>query len=62
MNPSILRTQYAYALLSEKDAARADAYLAQFEKAVKHRPYPGEIESERELIALAKEKGAPHNG
>ena len=61
-NPSILRTQYAYALLAEKDAARADAYLAQFERAVKHHPYPGEIESERELIALAKEKGAPHNG
>ena len=55
MNPSILRTQYAYALL-------AGAYLAQFEGAVKHHPYPGEIESERELIALAKEKGAPHNG
>ena len=31
MTPSILRTQYACALL-------ADAYLAQFERAVKHHP------------------------
>ena len=62
INPSVLRTGYACALLADKDSAKADAYLARFEDVAKRYPYAGEIEGERELIALAKEKGAQMNG
>lgn len=57
-NPSVLRTEYAYALLAEKDSARADAWLARFERAAGYHSYPGEIEGERELLALARKKNA----
>ena len=53
-NPSVIRTQYAYALLCEKDNAKAEKHLAEFEKAAKKHPYPGDIESERELIEEAR--------
>lgn len=51
-NPSILRTEYAYACLFEKDADKAVKLLADFEKIASTYPYPCEIASERELIAL----------
>lgn len=54
--PSVLRTQYAYALLAEKDPAKAENILAQFEKCAKTYPYPHEVDAERELMAFAKEK------
>ena len=54
--PSVLRTEYAYALLGEKDAEKAEAVLKRFEKAAGTYPYPGEIQGERELIGLAAEK------
>ena len=57
-HPSILRTQYAEALLRRHDAALADESMAAFEEAAKDYPYPQEIENERELIALAKEAAA----
>jgi len=53
-NPSILRTQYAHALLCEKDEEKARKYLSDFEKLAKRYPYKGDIESERELIAEAQ--------
>ena len=53
-NPSIMRTQYAHALICQKDAAKAEKYLADFEKTAKRYPYAGDIESERELIEEAK--------
>ena len=62
INPSVLRTGYACALLADKDSAKAAAYLARFEDVAKRYPHAGEIEGERELIALAKEKGAQSNG
>ena len=49
--PSIIRTEYAYALLAEKDEEKAKKILNQFEKNAKTYPYPREIEGERELIA-----------
>ena len=49
-NPSTLRTQYAIALLQEKDAAKAEKHLADFEKAAKNYPNPQDIAGERELI------------
>lgn len=54
-NPSILRTQYALALLKDKDEAKAARILAQFDKAWAHFPYPQEKEPEKQLIALLQE-------
>ncbi len=56
LNPSVYRVQYATALLVNKDEKKANEYLALFEKCAKKYPYPQEIETERKLIALAKEK------
>lgn len=53
-NLSVLRTEYAYALLAEKDGKKAGRIKAQFEKHAAAYPYPGEVESERELIQIAK--------
>ena len=49
--PSILRTQYALALLKDQDSSNAAKHLASFEAAAKKYPYPQDVESERELIA-----------
>ena len=54
--PSILRTQYAIALLHENDKAKAETIKAQFEKRAKTYPYPHEIDSERDLMKLAENK------
>ena len=54
--PSILRTQYAIALLYENDKAKAETIKAQFEKRAKTYPYPHEIDSERDLMKLAENK------
>ena len=54
--PTILRTQYAYALLSEKNTAKAEQYKSAFEKIAKTYPSPGDIISERELMAYAEHK------
>ena len=53
--PSILRTEYAYALLSQKDSLKADKIKAAFEKIAASYPYPQEIGSERELMAFAEQ-------
>lgn len=52
--PSVLRTQYALALLWEKDVSRAETIKRDFEKAVKSYPYPHEIEAERDLMLIAE--------
>lgn len=52
--PSVIRTRYAYALLADRDTAQAEAYRAQFEKVAKSYPCPTDVESERELMALAE--------
>ncbi len=54
--PSVLRTQYACALLSDREPEKAAEFRRQFEKAAVVYPFPQEIESERALIALADEK------
>ncbi len=54
--PAVLRTDYAYALLVEKDAAKAQKLHAAFEKATARHPYAGEVAGERELMALIAEK------
>lgn len=51
-HPSIIRSEYAFALLVEKDEKKAEKLLAKFEKVAKTYPYAQDIESERELINL----------
>ena len=54
--PSVLRTEYVYALLSEKNEEKAREIEERFEKSAGSYPYPNEIEAERELLAIAKER------
>lgn len=55
--PSVLRTQYVYALLGEKDDKNASEFKKQFEKCARTYPYESDIESERELIETAENIG-----
>ena len=48
--PSILRTQYAYALLAENNEKKAEDIRRKFEKIAMNYPHPSEITSERELM------------
>ena len=52
--PSVIRTEYAYATLRDKDEKKADKYLKEFDKVSKNFPYASVIESEREKIEYAK--------
>ncbi len=54
--PSILRTQYAYALLAENDQAKAAKIKTTFDKISKKYPHPAEIIAECELMELAASK------
>ena len=54
-NPSVLRTEYVYALLAGKNEDKALDLAKQFEKSSKSYPYPNEIEAERELMEIANE-------
>ena len=54
--PSVLRTEYALALLAEKDPAKAEKILKEFDRYAARYPYPSEIAAERELIQLAAER------
>jgi len=51
--PSVIRTEYVYALLVEKDAAKAEEIRGRFEKDTRRYPYPTEVEAERELMEYA---------
>lgn len=52
--PSVIRTEYLYALLSEKNMKKAEKLKAQFEKCAKSYPYQSDIQSERELIEIGE--------
>lgn len=54
--PSVLRTGYAYLLLAKKDEAEAERVLGLFNKMAKNYPNKVEIDSEVELLELAKAK------
>lgn len=49
--PNMIRTEYAKAVLLEKDMQRADKLKKQFEKAAVRYPYPSEILGERDMMA-----------
>ena len=51
--PSVVRTEYTYALLALKDTAKAKAAWDLFEKVAKTYPYPSDVQSERELMEIA---------
>ena len=51
-NPSALRTQYAYALICQKDEKTAEKIKKRFDKVIASYPYSGEAQSERELLSL----------
>lgn len=59
--PSLLRMQYAYELLEKQDKKAAQKKLEQFEKVAKNYPHACEIEGERELIEVVKERYAKMN-
>lgn len=52
--PTVIRTEYLYALLAEKDIKKAEKLKAQFEKCAKTYPYQSDIQSERELIEIGE--------
>lgn len=53
--PTILRTEYLYLLYVKKEVEKAENVLHKLDKVALKSPYPQDIESERELIAYAKE-------
>ena len=54
--PSVIRIQYAYALLGEHNPEKAEKLKKLFENIAKTYPYPSELQSERELMGIAEEK------
>lgn len=53
---TVLRTEYAYALLCEKDRIKAEKIKARFEKRAKSYPYRCDVEAEQELMKIAQNK------
>ncbi|MEE1087216.1 MAG: M50 family metallopeptidase [Schaedlerella sp.] len=52
--PSIIRTEYTYELLFEKNLEKAEAMKKKFDEIAKTYPYSSDIESERELMNFVK--------
>lgn len=50
------RLAYAYQLLYKRDYALAEKCLLEFERAVKSYPYSSEIENEKEIMEIVKER------
>lgn len=55
---SVVRTEYAFALLWEKDQAKAARLRTECEHCARRHPYPGDAQSELELLALADNRMA----
>ena len=52
--PSVIRTEYVYALFVQNNLSKAESLKAQFEKVAKTYPYESDIQSEKELIEFAE--------
>lgn len=50
-NPSVLRCQYAFAVLAERNPAEAAAIRKTFDACAAKHPYPADITSEREILS-----------
>lgn len=53
--PSIIRTQYAYTKVIEKDTEQSDRLYAKFQKCANTYPYQQEVDAEYEYINLASD-------
>ena len=60
-NISVLRTDYAYAILYARDEQSAKEALSKFIARCKNHPYQSDIESEGEIISLIEEKSKEIN-
>lgn len=56
--PSMIRTEYAKALLLEKDKEKAAELKECFDKSAAHYPYPSEITGEREMMTAVEQVAA----
>ena len=54
--PTVRRVRYAEALLRDQDPDKAEKIRSAFEKESKRYPYASDIQSERELMELARQK------
>lgn len=54
--PTVLRTEYALALLFENNTAKSEKIKSEFEKVAKTYPYSQDIESERDLMIIANDR------
>jgi hypothetical protein len=54
--PSVIRTEYVYALLYERNADKASRVLERFVKNAEKYPYKADVDSERELMDIALKK------
>lgn len=52
-SPSVLRTEYTYALLGKNDVSKAEKIKALFETCAKTYPYQIEVDAERGLMCIA---------
>ena len=59
--PAVLRTEYALALIYEKDFDKAQYVRRRFEKIAKKYPHPQDAEFERKLINIAQAQGLSQN-
>ena len=53
---SVIRTEYALALLYDRDEAKAKKVEARFEKLAREYPYPLELAGERELMEIVRQR------
>ena len=56
--PSVIRTEYACAILIEKNASRAEQLRLRFDKISSSYPYPTDIEAERDLMDEVAKRAA----
>ena len=54
--PSVMRTDYAYALLAEQDMTKAGTIKGRFDKKARTYPHPSEIVGERQLMIYAEQR------
>ena len=54
--PTVIRTEYVFALLYEKDSQKAEKIKVRFEKCAKTYPSQSDIQSERELMEFAEKR------
>lgn len=58
--PSVIRTQYVYVLLFERDVEKAEKIKRRFEEQVRSYPYESDVVSEMELMRTAEQRFTGH--